>query len=112
MRHGNRCTADTPKCELLSVSPSISQVAARKDEYRPKVSQSPTSVLQLPTRWTLFSGVLAIFGYHLPTRSTYSSTLSGLTSWKTIEWTYLPLANTCEKERSISLSSCWPSGVP
>jgi hypothetical protein len=78
----------------------------------PKVSQSPTSVLQLPTRLTLFSGMLAIRGYQLPTSLVYSSTLSGLTSWNTIEWTYFPLANTCEKDLSISLSICWPSFVP
>jgi hypothetical protein len=78
----------------------------------PNVLQSPTSVLQLPTRCTLFSGMDAIFGYQFPTSSVYSSTLSGLTSWNTIEWTYLPRAKTCEKLRSMSLSSSRPSGVP
>lgn len=51
---------------------------------------------------TLFSGMFAIRGYHLPTSSTYSSTLLGLTSWKTMLCTYLPRASTCEKLRSIS----------
>lgn len=81
-------------------------------ESLPNVLQSPTSVLQLPTRWTLFSGMEAIFGYQPPTSSVYSSTFSGLTSWKTIEWTYLPRARTWEKLRSMSLSSSRPSGVP
>jgi len=46
----------------------------------PNVSQSPTSVLQLPTRCTLCSGTPAMYGYHPPMSSTYSSTLSGFTS--------------------------------
>lgn len=50
----------------------------------PNVSHSPTSVRQLPTRLTLFSGREAMRGYQLPTSSVYSSTLSGLTWWKTM----------------------------
>jgi hypothetical protein len=76
------------------------------------VSQSPTSVRQLPTRCTLFSGELATLGYHLPTRSTYSSTHSGLTSWNSIECTYLPRASTWLKLASIWASSSRPSLVP
>lgn len=78
----------------------------------PNVSQSPTSVLQLPTRLTLFYGMPAILGYQLPTNSVYSSTLSGLTSWKTMLCTYLPLARTWLKLLSISLSISLPSSVP
>jgi hypothetical protein len=61
---------------------------------------------------TLFSGMFAIFGYQLPTSSTYSSTLLGFTSWKTMLCTYLPRASTCEKLRSISWSIFRPSSVP
>lgn len=54
----------------------------------------------------------AIRGYHSPTSLVYSSTLSGLTWWNTIECTYLPRARTCEKDFSISWSICRPSLVP
>jgi hypothetical protein len=67
----------------------------------PNVSQSPTSVRQLPTRWTLFSGELATRGYQLPTSSTYWSTHWGFTSWNSIECTYLPRASTWLKLASI-----------
>src|SRR5438045_3191050 len=107
----NQDSADTPRYGLETML-VVALGGKRSPESRPKVSQSPTSVLQLPTRLTLFSSILAIRGYHEPTSSTYSSTLSGLTLWKTIEWTYLPRARTCEKDRSISLSIWRPSGVP
>src|SRR3954469_8320715 len=78
----------------------------------PNVSQSPTSVRQLPTRCTLLSGISAMRGYHLPTKSTYSSTQSGLTSCVTIECMYLPRAKTALKLASICASISRPSFVP
>lgn len=65
-------------CQMITISND--SVYKRRLGVLPKVSQSPTSVLQLPTKWTLLSGIPAILGYHFPTNSTYSSTLSGLTS--------------------------------
>ena len=87
----------------------------------PNVLQSPTSVLQLPTKFTLFSANLAIRGYQFPKRS---ATPLGWDRHLVSKRKRRPArrSQSCRRPHhglaptknsfSISLSICCPSWVP